>query len=83
MGFMFPVNGGPVVWARKLQSTVASSTFEAQYVAAGMTKKEALWLRKVLAVLGADGQAVPMGKDNQSCFAPMHNSETSGRTKHM
>jgi len=82
-GFIFTVNGGPVAWASKRQSTVATSTAEAEYVAAAMATKEALWLRKLLGVLGVDGQAVPMGEDNQSCLALINNPEATGRTKHV
>jgi len=82
-GFIFTVNGGPVAWASKWQSTVASSTAEAEYMAAAMATKEALWLRKLLGVLGVDGQAVPMGEDNQSCLALINNTEATGRTKHV
>jgi len=52
-------------------------------VAAAMATKEALWLRKLLGVLGVDGQAVPMGEDNQSCLALITNPEATGRTKHV
>jgi len=82
-GFIFTVNGGPVAWASKRQSTVATSTAEAEYVAAAMATKEALWLRKLLGVLGVDGQAVPMGEENQSCLALINNPDETGRTKHV
>jgi len=62
---------------------VATSTAEAEYVAAAMATKEALWLRKPLGVLGVDGQAVPVGKDSQSCLALINNPEATGRTKHV
>jgi len=62
---------------------VATSTAEAEYVAAAMATKEALWLRKLLSVLGVDGGAVPMGEDNQSCLALVNNPEATGRTKHV
>jgi len=52
-------------------------------VAAAMATKEALWLRKLLGVLGVDGQAVPMGEDIQSCLALIYNPEATGRTKHV
>jgi len=66
-----------------LQSTVATSTAEAEYVAAALATKEALWLRKLLGVLCVDGQAVPMGEDNQSCLALIKSTEATGRTKHV
>jgi len=82
-GFVFTCNGGAIAWASKRQSTVATSTAEAEYVAAAMATKEALWLRKLLPALGVDGGAVAMGEDNQSCLALVNNPEATGRTKHV
>jgi len=62
---------------------VATSRAEAEYVAAAMTTKEALRLRKLLLALGFDGGAVPMGEDNQACLAFVNNPEATGRTKHV
>ena len=81
--FIFTLNVGPISWASKRQSTVATSTAEAEYVVAAMATKEALWLRKLLVALGVDGGAVPMGEDNQSCLALVNNPEATGRTKHV
>ena len=82
-GFIFTLNGGPVSWASKRQSTVATSTAEAEYVAAAMATKKALWLRKLSSAVGADGGAVPMGEDNQECLELVNNPEATGRTKHV
>ena len=82
-GLIFTLNGRPNSWSSKRQTTVATSTTEAEYVAAAMATKEALWLRKLLLALGADGGAVPMGEDNQSCLALVNNPEATGRTKHV
>jgi len=82
-GFVFTCNGGAIAWASKRQSTVAISTAEAEYVAAAMATKEALWLRKLLSALGGVGAAVPMGVDNQSCLALVNNLKATGRTKHV
>jgi len=82
-GFIFTSSGGTISSARKRQSTVATSTTEAEYVAAAMETKEALWLRKLLSALGVEGGAVPMGEDNQSCLALVNNPEATGRTKHV
>jgi len=62
---------------------VTTSTADTEYVAAAMATKEALWVRKLLGVLGVDGQFVPMGEENQSCLALINNSEATGRTKHV
>jgi len=82
-GIFFTLNGGPISWASKRQSTAATSTAEAEDVAAAMETKEALWLRKLLLALGVDGGAVPMGEGNQSCLALVNNPEATGRTKHV
>jgi len=68
-GFIFPLSGGPMSWASKRQSMVATSTAEAEYVAAAMATKEERWLRRPPSDLGVDGGAVPMGDCNQSCLA--------------
>jgi len=82
-GFICTVNGASIAWASNRHSTAATSIAEAEYVAAAMATKEALWLRTLLGVLGVDGQAVPMGEDIQSCLALIYNPEATGRTKHV
>jgi len=61
---------------------VETSAAEAEYVAAAMSTREALWLRTILWELGVDGDAVPMGEDNQACPALVNNPEATGRTGH-
>jgi len=46
--FTSTVSGGPVALASKRQSAVATSTAEAEYEAAAMATKEALWLHELL-----------------------------------
>jgi len=82
-GFIFTLNGGPITWESKRQSTVATLTAEAKYEAAAMATKEALWLRRLLLALSVVSGAVPMGEDNQSCLALVNNPEATGRTKHV
>jgi len=82
-GFVFTLNGGPISWTNKRQSTVATSTAEAENVADAMETKQALWLRKLLSELGFDGDAVTMGEDNQACLALVSKPEATGRTKHL
>jgi len=54
---------------------VATSTAEAEYVAAAMATKEALWLRKLLSALVVYGGAGLIGEDNQACLALVNNPE--------
>jgi len=43
-GKAFLWGGGAISWGRKIQATVAASTTDAEYVAAAMASKEAIWL---------------------------------------
>jgi len=61
-GFIFTPHGGPVSWRSKSQLTVATSTAEAEYVAAAMAPKEALWLRKLYRILASTAAPLPCGK---------------------
>jgi len=49
---VFMLNGGPTSWASKLQQTVATSTAEAEHVAASAAAQEAVPLRQLLCDLG-------------------------------
>ena len=50
--YIFMLNGGPVSWCSKRQSTVALSSTEAEYIALTLAAKEATWLRLLLTELG-------------------------------
>lgn len=47
-GYVFTLIGGAVSWVSKLQSVVANSTTEAEYVAATQASKEAVWLKMIM-----------------------------------
>ncbi|KAE8705939.1 putative ribonuclease H protein [Hibiscus syriacus] len=51
-GYVFKIAGGAVSWVSKLQSVAATSTTEAEYVAATQASKEAIWLKMLLEELG-------------------------------
>lgn len=84
-GAVVLMRGGPVVWKSKLQTVVAASTCEAEYVAAAAAAKEALWVRKLLGEMSGQVQRIPLYGDNQSALVLMkqHTSGASGRTKHI
>ncbi|KAH9684220.1 hypothetical protein KPL71_027928 [Citrus sinensis] len=50
--YVFTLGGDPVSWRSILQSTIALSTTEAEYMAATEAVKEAIWLKGLLGDLG-------------------------------
>jgi hypothetical protein len=82
-GLIACLNGGAVLWVSKLQSVVATSTAEAEYIAGAYAAKEALWLRKILGDIYGEVYPVVMYCDNQSALHLMtqHTAGVSGRTK--
>jgi hypothetical protein len=45
---VFIITGGAVSWVSKLQTVVALSTTEAEYMAATQACKEAMWMKKLI-----------------------------------
>jgi transposase InsO family protein len=83
-GFVLMLNGGPVAWGSKKQSTTASSTTEAEYYAAHKGSREVVWLRNLLSDLGYPQTApTTMYSDNQAAIRLIRNPEFRHRTKHI
>ena len=82
-GYVFIFKGGAISWSSKLQPTVAASTAEAEYMAAGFAVKEALWLRKLMKDLGVTVECVPIKCDNQGAIKLLRNPIASVRSKHI
>jgi transposase InsO family protein len=84
-GVVITMNGCAVMWGSKLQSIVATSTAEAEYIAGAMAVKDALWVRKILGDLYGAVVCMKMCCDNQSAIHLMtqHTAGVSGRTKHV
>jgi Reverse transcriptase (RNA-dependent DNA polymerase) len=82
-GFVFTLHGGAVSWSSRLQPTVAVSTTEAEYMAAGYAVKEGLWLRTLLRDFGMDVGPVRIMCDNQGAIKLMKHAIASMRSKHI
>jgi hypothetical protein len=83
-GYVFQISNGPVSWKVKRQTTVALSSAEAEYMAAGAATQEAIWLRAILKELGfAQGDATLIYEDNQGCISMTLNSGYHARVKHI
>ncbi|CAL8992131.1 unnamed protein product, partial [Prunus brigantina] len=82
-GFVFTIAGGPVSWRSILQSTVALSTTEAEYMAVTEAIKEAIWLQGLLDDLGVQQDHVDVHCDNQSAIYLAKNQVHHAHTKHI
>ncbi|GAX85507.1 hypothetical protein CEUSTIGMA_g12923.t1 [Chlamydomonas eustigma] len=87
-GFVCILSGGTVDWNSRLQQTVAVSTCEAEYQAAGAAVRAALWWRKLLPDLGIETGVVDIrGDNNQSTLATLavisNPIISSDKTKHI
>ena len=51
-GYVFTVGGTTFSWVSKIQSVIALSTTEAEYVAATEASKEIIWLQRLMNELG-------------------------------
>ncbi|MCO5569283.1 hypothetical protein L7F22_022995 [Adiantum nelumboides] len=83
-GYCFTLGCGTISWTSKKQPTVALSSTEAEYKAACFAACEAVWIRRLLAHLGAQEKEATIIKcDNQSCMAIAKNPVFHARTKHI
>ena len=82
---MMIMQGAAVLWISKLQSVVATSTTEAEFIASAMATKEGLWVRKLLGEMTGKVQPLNLSVDNQAAVVLVseHTAGQSGRTKHI
>ena len=82
-GYVFTMAGGPVSWRSTLQSTIALSSTEAEYMAITETVKEAIWLQGLVTDLGFKQQEVTVYCDSQNAIHLTKNQVYHSRTKHI
>ncbi|GMP35489.1 hypothetical protein CsSME_00007899 [Camellia sinensis var. sinensis] len=82
-GYLFTLAKGPVSWRSTLQSTVALSTTEAEYMAVTEAFKEAMWLHGLIEDLGIVQKHVEVFCDSQSAICLAKNQVHHARTKHI
>ena len=83
--YIFYLNGGPVSWQSKKQTTVALSTVEAEYMALSAATQELLYLRQLLSDLEfPQERASILHEDNQGAMAlATGRAGMAKRTKHI
>jgi hypothetical protein len=88
-GYVFLMGGASICWSSKKQSTVATSTTHAEYIAGFEAAREAAWLQLLLDNLSISGISIPSEKpiviyeDNSGCIALTKNPANHSRTKHI
>ena len=84
-GMVFLLAGGAVHWRSKKQSIVATSTCEAEYIAAYSATKEAIWLSRLFASMLSQASSTPITVriDNHGTVQMAHNVSINARNKHI
>ena len=78
------MGGAAVAWSSKLQTRVARSTTESEYMAAEAASREMAFFHYIFKDLGFPiCLPRPLAMDNQSAIAAAKNPEHQGRMKHM
>nr|GEV11038.1 retrovirus-related Pol polyprotein from transposon TNT 1-94 [Tanacetum cinerariifolium] len=82
-GYVFTFFGGIVSRVSKLQSIVAMSTTEAEYVAVAQASKEVVWLKMLLEELEHKQEKITLLYDNHSALYLARNLTFHSKTKHI
>jgi len=82
-GYIFTVGDNTVSWKSCLQSIVALSTTEEEFIALTEAVKEAIWVKGLMEDLGFKQDKVQVWCDSQSAICLTKNNVFHERTKHM
>ncbi|KAG8501650.1 hypothetical protein CXB51_004779 [Gossypium anomalum] len=82
-GYVFTIGGCAISWKATLQTTVALSTTEAEYMAITEACKEAIWLKGLFSELNEDLQISTVFCDSQSAIFLTKDQMFHERTKHI
>ena len=72
-----------ISWASKKQTSVSTSTTEAEYIAAGSCCSQILWLKQQLVDYGIIETKIPIFCDNNSAISISNNPVMHSKTKHI
>ena len=82
-GYVAMFNGGPIQWKAKLQSTIAQSSSEAEYIAVSVASNEVIWLKRLLADVGRRQFTTIIYEDNSSAINLSNKPKDDKRTRHI
>ena len=72
-----------IIWHSKKQNSVALSTTEAEYIAAGACCSQVLWIAQQMRDLGFGFRDILIKCDNTSAISITRNPRKHSRTKHI
>lgn len=82
-GYIFTLFGNVISWRSNLQSVVALSSTEAEYIALAESVKEAIWLKGSISAMIKGKCEAKIFCDNQSALALSKNPTFHDRKKHI
>ncbi|VDC00050.1 unnamed protein product [Peniophora sp. CBMAI 1063] len=83
-GYCFTLGSGIISWMSKKQATVATSSTEAEYMAAAAATKEAVWLRNLLSEIQHEqARPTPIFIDNNGARILTEDPSFHQRAKHI
>lgn len=82
-GYVFTLYGTAVSWKSVLQSVVALSTTQAEYIALAEAVKEAMWFRGIIDELGITQDSITIYCDSQSAIHLSKHQVYHERSKHI
>jgi hypothetical protein len=83
-GVLIHMNGGPIIYKSKRQTTVALSSAEAEYMALALATQEVICLRYLLEDIGAVSKGpTAIHLDNQLAISIANNHGYTPRAKHI
>ncbi|GFY70180.1 retrovirus-related Pol polyprotein from transposon TNT 1-94 [Trichonephila inaurata madagascariensis] len=82
-GMVFKYNGDAIEWRSQRQNCIALSTTEAEFTAASLASKEAIWLNNLLKELCCVTSVPSLQTDNLSAIHLVKNPEFHNRSKHI
>jgi len=82
-GLIIAIDGSPVVFASRRQSSVALSITEAEYIAASEVAKEIKWLTQLLTELRIEFNRPILHIDNQSALKQIQSIDSKRRSRHV
>jgi hypothetical protein len=83
-GLVFMFCGGPIAYKSKIQSTVSTSSTEAEFIAAVHAAKIAKYLRSILSELGyPQDRPTTLYEDNAAAILMINASRPTSRSRHI